>query len=128
MGTQWRSWILAPVGPHSEKPEVFRQMIESYFPTLPKIELHARGQIARPGWDVWGLEAPGSDVFADVEGVGGRQEGLKQSTGELFEGLQSAFAVTSRAVGDPGASKDWPASAADFDDEPGLFPEMSSSR
>jgi N6-adenosine-specific RNA methylase IME4 len=60
MGTQWPSLILAPVGRHSEKPEAFSEMIESYFPTLPKIELHARGVVSRPGWDVWGLEAPSS--------------------------------------------------------------------
>ena len=60
MGTQWSSLILAPVGRHSEKPEAFCEMIESYFPTLPKIELHARGVVSRPGWDVWGLEAPSS--------------------------------------------------------------------
>jgi N6-adenosine-specific RNA methylase IME4 len=58
MGTQWSSLIQALVRRHSEKPEIFREMIESYFPTLPKIELHARGPIARPGWDAWGLEAP----------------------------------------------------------------------
>jgi N6-adenosine-specific RNA methylase IME4 len=57
-GTQWASAIEAPVGLHSEKPAVFYEIIERYFPTLPKIELHARGAIARPGWDVWGLEAP----------------------------------------------------------------------
>jgi hypothetical protein len=32
-------------------------MIDRYFPTLPKIELHARAVAARPGWDVWGPEA-----------------------------------------------------------------------
>jgi hypothetical protein len=31
-------------------------MIESYFPHLPRIELHRRGP-ARPGWDAWGAEA-----------------------------------------------------------------------
>jgi N6-adenosine-specific RNA methylase IME4 len=60
MGTQWSSLILAPVGRHSEKPEAFYEMIESYFPTLPKIELHAKAVVSRPGWDVWGLEAPSS--------------------------------------------------------------------
>ena len=60
MGTQWSSLIQAPVGRHSEKPENFCEMIESYFPTLPKIELHARGVMSRPGRDVWGLEAPPS--------------------------------------------------------------------
>jgi N6-adenosine-specific RNA methylase IME4 len=58
MGTQWPSLVEAPVRSHSEKPTVFYDMIEAYFPTLPKIELHARCVVRRPGWDVWGLEAP----------------------------------------------------------------------
>jgi hypothetical protein len=103
-------------------------MIKSYLPTLPKIELHARGPIALPGWNVWGLEAPWSDAFVDVEAAGGRQEGLKQSTGDLFEGLPSTFAATSHAVGDPRPSKNWPASVADFDDEPGLVLKKSAKR
>jgi N6-adenosine-specific RNA methylase IME4 len=55
-GTQWPSVIEAPIGEQSVKPDVIYEMIESYFPNLPKIELYARR--ARPGWDVWGLEAP----------------------------------------------------------------------
>ncbi|WP_051231139.1 MT-A70 family methyltransferase [Kaistia adipata] len=55
-GEQWPSVIEAPVGAHSAKPEIFAELIEAYFPNLPKIELNARR--ARPGWDVWGLEAP----------------------------------------------------------------------
>jgi N6-adenosine-specific RNA methylase IME4 len=54
-GTQWPSLIEAPVGRHSEKPAVFLKMIEAYFPTLPRIELHARH--ARVGWDRWGAES-----------------------------------------------------------------------
>lgn len=57
MGTQIESLVDAPVGKHSEKPVKFYELIESYFPTLPKIELNARA--ARPGWDAWGYEAPG---------------------------------------------------------------------
>ncbi|OAF05444.1 hypothetical protein AYJ54_00630 [Bradyrhizobium centrolobii] len=56
MGTQVESLVDAPVGRHSEKPEKFYQLIERYFPSLPKIELNARA--ARPGWDAWGYEAP----------------------------------------------------------------------
>jgi N6-adenosine-specific RNA methylase IME4 len=55
-GTQYKSVIDAPVGAHSAKPEVFLEMIESYFPTLPKIELNRRGP-ARAGWEAWGNEA-----------------------------------------------------------------------
>ena len=56
MGTQAMSLIEAPVREHSRKPDQAYEIIESYFPTLPKIELFARG--ARPGWDRWGAEAP----------------------------------------------------------------------
>jgi N6-adenosine-specific RNA methylase IME4 len=56
-GEQFDSVIEAPrPGEHSAKPECFLEMIEKYFPTLPKIELNRRGP-ARPGWDAWGLEA-----------------------------------------------------------------------
>lgn len=61
-GTQWPSLIIAPVGRHSEKPHRFRELIESYFPTLPKIELNARERF--PGWDAFGAEAP--DHFVDA--------------------------------------------------------------
>jgi N6-adenosine-specific RNA methylase IME4 len=56
MGTQVASLVDAPVGKHSEKPIQFYDLIESYFPNLPKIELNAR--VSRPGWDAWGYEAP----------------------------------------------------------------------
>ena len=48
--------IKVQAGRHSEKPEIFAKMIESDFPTLPKIELFVRG-VARPGWKNWGNEA-----------------------------------------------------------------------
>jgi len=54
-GTQSESAIKAPVGKHSAKPEIFLEIIEGYFPTLPKIELNRRGP-ARSGWDAWGNE------------------------------------------------------------------------
>ncbi|MGY2987668.1 MT-A70 family methyltransferase [Bradyrhizobium sp. USDA 4508] len=54
-GTQWDSLIPAPRGRHSEKPDCFLEMIESYFPNVPKIELNRRGP-PRPGWDAWGNE------------------------------------------------------------------------
>jgi len=56
--------IDAPVGAHSAKPERFYEIIESYYPSLPKIELNAR--VARPGWVRWGYEAPDerSDTIA----------------------------------------------------------------
>ena len=54
-GEQWESLITAPRGKHSAKPECFLEMIEQYYPNLPKIELNRRGS-PRPGWDAWGLE------------------------------------------------------------------------
>lgn len=43
-----------PVGRHSEKPEAFAELIEAWFPHLPKVELFARQR--RAGWAVWGNE------------------------------------------------------------------------
>ena len=59
-GTQWDSLIMAPAGEHSAKPECFLEMVESYYPTLPKIELNRRGP-SRPGWHAWGFEAEAPD-------------------------------------------------------------------
>lgn len=64
MGTQIESLVDAPVGKHSEKPVNFYELIEGYFPNLPKIELNARA--ARPGWDAWGYEAPASISAAEA--------------------------------------------------------------
>jgi N6-adenosine-specific RNA methylase IME4 len=59
-GTQWDSLIMAPRREHSAKPECFLEMIEQYFPNVPKIELNRRGP-ARPGWAAWGNEALPND-------------------------------------------------------------------
>jgi N6-adenosine-specific RNA methylase IME4 len=55
-GTQFHSLIMQPVREHSAKPERFLDIIEIYFPNLPKIELNRRGP-PRAGWDAWGNEA-----------------------------------------------------------------------
>jgi N6-adenosine-specific RNA methylase IME4 len=55
-GTQFPSVIDAPVTKHSAKPPVFYEVIERYFPNVPKVELNARA--GRKGWDSWGHEAP----------------------------------------------------------------------
>ncbi len=73
-GTQPESAILAPVGRHSEKPEVFHELIERLFPNIPKLEMFSRR--ARPGWDSWGAEAdlPPHDedgvIIDDVPAIG----------------------------------------------------------
>lgn len=50
--TTWFNW---PRGRHSAKPAEFYDMVESVTPG-PYVDLFAR--TARPGWDVWGAEAP----------------------------------------------------------------------
>lgn len=59
-GMQWPSVIEAPVREHSRKPDRAYELVKSYFPHLPKIELFARH--ARPGWDRWGAEAPEAEA------------------------------------------------------------------
>lgn len=59
-GTQWPSVIDAPRARHSEKPEIFYEMIEAYYPTVPKVELNARR--ARARWSSWGFEAPTTEA------------------------------------------------------------------
>lgn len=43
-------------GKHSAKPEHFRELVDSMYPTGPRIELFRRGE-APAGWTVWGNEA-----------------------------------------------------------------------
>jgi N6-adenosine-specific RNA methylase IME4 len=44
---------------HSAKPEQFYELIESFYPELPKIELFLRGE-PRPGWAAYGNEIAGN--------------------------------------------------------------------
>jgi N6-adenosine-specific RNA methylase IME4 len=69
-GNQWSSVLMAPRGKHSAKPEQVLEMIEQYYPNLPKIELNRRG-LPRQGWEAWGNEAIGGLHNATVRsGVG----------------------------------------------------------
>jgi N6-adenosine-specific RNA methylase IME4/DNA-binding CsgD family transcriptional regulator len=56
MGDQFASVMTIARKEHSAKPEQFLELIEQYFPNLPKIELNRRGP-PRAGWDAWGNEA-----------------------------------------------------------------------
>lgn len=59
-GTQWPSLVSEVKSQvHSQKPEWAYDMIEAYFPNLPRIELNARTR--RAGWEAWGFEAPGDE-------------------------------------------------------------------
>ena len=53
-----QSVIMTPIQEHSRKPDEQYAKIESLFPNLPYLEMFARR--ARPGWDVWGNQAPNS--------------------------------------------------------------------
>jgi N6-adenosine-specific RNA methylase IME4 len=55
MGEQFPSVFTIARKEHSAKPVQFLELIEQYFPNLPKIELNRRGP-PRPGWDAWGNE------------------------------------------------------------------------
>jgi ParB-like chromosome segregation protein Spo0J len=63
-GQQWESLLRIEATEHSAKPEQFLEMIEAYFPNLPKIELNRRGP-PRPNWSAWGLEAEESTPDTD---------------------------------------------------------------
>ena len=67
MGEQWDSVVKAPVGKHSQKPDIFYELIEGYFPNAKKIELNARR--ARKGWFAWGNEAPENAPEAEPENL-----------------------------------------------------------
>lgn len=84
-GTQYPSLISSRPGAHSEKPDWAYELIESYFPNLPKIELNARR--LRPGWDAWGLEAPepnpgGAGDIVGESDVGASRQHVGRSDGE----------------------------------------------
>ena len=49
------SVVMADRGEHSAKPVQFYELIESFYPTLPKIELFCRSP--RDGWAVWGNQS-----------------------------------------------------------------------
>jgi N6-adenosine-specific RNA methylase IME4 len=100
-GSQWPSVIEAPVGEHSAKPERSLEMIEAYYPSLPKIELNRRGP-ARPGWDAWGNEAAQA-----------------QAAGNAVDPARSAEQRKAEAAADNGvdrkASADAPKTAAAYE-------------
>jgi N6-adenosine-specific RNA methylase IME4 len=51
------SVLVAKVREHSRKPDEAYEILEAYFPTVPKVELFARASTSRPGWEHWGAEA-----------------------------------------------------------------------
>lgn len=143
MGEQWPSVVDAPVGRHSAKPEVFLEMIEAYYPNLPKIELNRRGP-ARKGWAAWGNEAEpgefnpstgeiadaqdhpvhadgpadgaGADRPGDLDGGPGDREGLRLTDAALPPGPPAADR--------PGGMEGPPSEAKAEEDDPLFIPEF----
>lgn len=73
-GTQPPASFGSPRGDHSEKPVDVYEWIERLWPSAPRVELFARAEDAREGWDVWGLEAPQDreaivDQYLAIEGA-----------------------------------------------------------
>lgn len=58
------SVLVQKKGAHSEKPDGMYVIIEKMFPSLPKLELFARGK-PRPGWTTWGNQI---DISTKDEG------------------------------------------------------------
>ena len=77
-GTQWESVLHAPVGGHSAKPQLFLELIEGYFPMLPKIELNRRGRAPAP--------APGTQWESVLHAPVGGHSAKPQLFLELIEG------------------------------------------
>ena len=50
------SVLTGPMGEHSAKPEELHTLVERMYPSLPKLEMFARG-LVRPGWSGWGNQA-----------------------------------------------------------------------
>jgi N6-adenosine-specific RNA methylase IME4 len=55
-GPKFYSVVEAPRRRHSEKPDVFYELIERMYPHASKLELFHRGP-PRPGWAAWGDES-----------------------------------------------------------------------
>jgi N6-adenosine-specific RNA methylase IME4 len=94
-GTQRASMFDAPPRQHSAKPVEAYDLIEFYFPNLPKIELNARSK--REGWDAWGLEAPEANAAgvpaeqpAGVDPV--RMQGSAVPAGDTADSIQGVAA------------------------------------
>jgi N6-adenosine-specific RNA methylase IME4 len=70
MGDQFASVFAIARKEHSAKPEQFHELIQQYFPHLPKIEVNRRGP-PRPGWDAWGNEIAVSRPTTPAGGADG---------------------------------------------------------
>lgn len=109
MGTQWASLLSAPVAAHSAKPECFLDMIDAYFPTLPKLELNRRGP-PRLNWLAWGYEAlpPNFESAStkDPEGNAGCPTNAETSDAVVLVAAQAGIDITVKSLGSGDSSND----------------------
>jgi hypothetical protein len=85
-GAQSASVIEAPRGRHSEKPDIFAEHIERWFPNVPKLEMFARN--ARPGWSYHGNEValgPWHEPDEPVINYGPKYEPVYESAEPAYE-------------------------------------------
>lgn len=59
------TWFANTRLPHSVKPDQIHQYAEAAMPGGPYLEMFARRE--RPGWDLWGNQAPRAVTLSDVE-------------------------------------------------------------
>lgn len=55
--TRFPGVVQAPRTKHSQKPEIFYDLIEKAFPNMARLELFARNSHPRKGWTYWGNES-----------------------------------------------------------------------
>lgn len=122
--------VPAKVREHSRKPDLFIEWIEKLYPNTAKIELNAREEegkpVARPGWKVWGNEAP-REAGEETDGekaVKRRQRAAKggaaasakkraqkpQERAKGSRGTEEPAKAGKAAVGDP-----WPPNGAKYE-------------
>ncbi len=103
MGTQASSVLSAPPGAHSAKPEAILEMIEAYFPHLPKIELNRRGP-ARPGWAAWGNETEPEPVASSPQDGAAEEPAAKEEPYPPPADLSEPAATCARLAADQPAA------------------------
>jgi N6-adenosine-specific RNA methylase IME4 len=111
------SVIEAPRGKHSEKPEVFFEIIERMYPDAERIELFRRGG-ARNGWVAWGAESDEAQLDAGAPPSGDRAYDANADFAKSYDDCLRA--VRERvAAGGPGWEPKAPAADDDWPELPG---------
>lgn len=81
-------FISAPIREHSRKPDEAADRLVRLVGDVPRVELFARA--SRPGWDVWGNQAPGSIAMPGSISMPEHRENI---TPKVFTGARTAVGV-----------------------------------